>query len=178
MQQLVLRPSGDRVNLEVMETVRLPWNQSVIVAFEGYSERLKDVDMEDIQLRDYHLGLHGGYVSGLIKHVPPPSWMAISAAKLLENAVFKDLVFPEEAPGVRRRDPLWIHPAGWLPPHPNIWQIPEGSLGGGAVLVRDVTVLAYGKKRDLPTSQVEKKALLMQHTRDLLETLGYERVPD
>ncbi len=176
MLHLTHRPSGERLALKPTETVRLPpsWGGSVILAFEGYDERLKDADPEDYSLREYHLGFSGGYVTGLIRAVPAPSWIAYSAARLLDNAVFTDLVFPKDEFGVKRRDPLWVHKTGWLPEHDNLWQIPQGQIGGGSVVVRDVTTLAYGRKTDLPTSQLEKKALLMSHTRKLLEALNYE----
>lgn len=164
------------VRMEVTEEVRLPWNRSVVLAFEGFAPELKEKSQEDILLSGYHLGCYRGYVSGVAKSVPQPQVLAYSADRLIENAAFRDIVFPKGPDDKPSPFPHYVHPTGWIgTADPNLWQVPQGSLAAGLIVARDATTLTYGR-RSLPSDAVERKALARAHITRLLEVLGYVKV--
>jgi len=163
--QIELRTASgkERLHLQMESAVRLPWNTSVVLAFEAFHERLRHTDPADVISAQFHIGLCDGHLSAITKTVPPPSAMAYSADALLENAALKEV------------GRFYHHPTGWLPRHENLWQVPAGEIGGGMVLVRDITTLAYGRRNSIPREDIERRALGRTHATALLEELGYVR---
>lgn len=163
--QIRVRKGGrvETLPLSIEEAVYLPWDRSTLLAFTGQHAGLKDSEASDVLLPEYHLGLWRGYVSGVLKMLPGPMLLAYNAETLLANAIFKSVAG------------LYHHPTGWVNPHPNIWQVPKGSIGGGAIVVRHAITMAYGRSTGLPSDRVEKEALMRQATVQFLEDLGYAR---
>lgn len=156
-----LQGSVSMLTPEIEEAVYLPWDRSTLLAFSATHPTFKELDQQDILLPNYHVGLYRHYLSGVLKTLPGPMLLAYNAQALLDNAAFRDIA------------PLYEHPTGWVNPHSNVWQIPQGTLGGGAIVVRDIILMAYGRRHGIPPEAIEKKALMRQATTQFLEDLGY-----
>lgn len=158
---VTVRSTKKKIPITPDEEVRVPWRPETLVSFAATVPALSDLEADEIDLPGFHVGLYRGHLTALTQKIMPPSVIIYSAAQLLDNAAFK---------GVADR---FSHPTGWIEDHPNLWQIPAGQVGGGAILVRDATVMTYGRRNGLPESAEARAALQAQHTAALLEALGY-----
>ncbi len=149
-----------KLKLESAEVTRLPWRQEVTVAFQGYHPDLVDAGRDDVQCSGYYLGVYKGFISGVIKSLPPPMQLFHSPQALLSGLFpdFKD---------------TFVHPHSPVA-HPLVYQIPDHVIGAGLLLVRNASELGFGSG-PLPSSHVERQALTRARAVVTLKELGYAR---
>jgi hypothetical protein len=148
------------VNLTDIEDTRVPWKRDIVVAFQGFGHALLTASREDVRLNGYYLGVYKGFVSGLLKQLPPPMQLFRTPEALLAG-LFSDYIDTYKHSG---------HPME----HPLVHQIPDGVIGAGVLLVRNATELGYGRGI-LPVSNVERQAVIRSRAVLTLKELGFER---
>lgn len=154
--------SRRKLTLEATEETRVPWRREVVVAFQGYHPELLDAGRDDVQCSGYYLGIYKGFVSGVIKSLQPPMQLFHSPQALL-SALFPDFK------DVYDHHHLTIT-------HPLVYQVPDGVIGGGLLLVRNASELGFGRGA-LPSSHVERQALARSRALMTLKELDYTQ-PD
>ncbi len=160
--QIRYRISKSPIELEVIEEVRVPWEHSKVIAFQGYSEEVVHEEPHLLMAVGYHLGVYQGFVAGMATILSPPQGLFPSPETLLAR-LFPDL-----------KD-NWHHPSGTIIPFDRslVYQVPDGSIGAGMILVRNVPELCWGTGRP-PTSNAERQVIARRRAVSVLGEMGFE----
>lgn len=154
--------TNQRMELTLLDEVRVPWDRGVVVSFEGHHPALKGLAREDIKVggvsHDYTLGASGDFVCGVIKTLTAPAAIFPNADTLLHRA-FKQF------------HGQYHHPTGIIE-HELITQVRPPHVGAGVLLVKDTNVLAFGRNRQSGDA-LSKEEQFRRHALVMLEELGY-----